>query len=52
MLGQTPARGSCLPGAAVKSDVRHHPRLLLREWRDEDADAFAAMFDDPKVMEF
>jgi RimJ/RimL family protein N-acetyltransferase len=28
------------------------PRLLLREWRDEDADAFAAMFDDPAVMEF
>jgi RimJ/RimL family protein N-acetyltransferase len=26
------------------------PRLLLRPWRD--ADAFAAMFDDPKVMEF
>jgi len=28
------------------------PRLLLRPWRDEDVDAFAAMFDDPKVMEF
>ena len=28
------------------------PRLLLRPWRDEDADAFAAMFDDPAVMEF
>ncbi|MGH6894686.1 MAG: GNAT family N-acetyltransferase [Dongiaceae bacterium] len=28
------------------------PRLILREWRDEDGDAFAAMFDDPAVMEF
>ena len=28
------------------------PRLLLRPWRDEDGDAFAAMFDDPAVMEF
>ncbi len=28
------------------------PRLLLREWRDEEGDAFAAMFDDPEVMEF
>ena len=28
------------------------PRLLLRPWRDEDADSFAAMFDDPAVMEF
>lgn len=28
------------------------PRLILRPWRDEDADAFAAMFDDPAVMEF
>ena len=28
------------------------PRLLLRPWREEDADAFAAMFADPKVMEF
>lgn len=28
------------------------PRLLLREWRDEDGDAFAPMFDDPAVMEF
>ena len=27
-------------------------RLLLRPWRDEDAEAFAAMFDDPAVMEF
>ena len=28
------------------------PRLLLRPWRDEDVDAFAAMFEDPAVMEF
>ena len=28
------------------------PRLLLRPWRDDDVDAFAAMFDDPAVMEF
>jgi RimJ/RimL family protein N-acetyltransferase len=28
------------------------PRLILRPWRDEDGDAFAAMFDDPQVMEF
>src|SRR5688572_33342489 len=27
-------------------------RLLLRPWRDEDADSFAAMFDDPAVMQF
>jgi ribosomal-protein-alanine N-acetyltransferase len=27
------------------------PRLLLREWRDEDADAFAAMSADAEVME-
>lgn len=28
------------------------PRLTLRPWRDADVDAFAAMFGDPKVMEF
>jgi RimJ/RimL family protein N-acetyltransferase len=28
------------------------PRLLLREWRDEDADAFAAMSTDPGLTEF
>ena len=28
------------------------PRLILRTWRDEDSDAFAAMFEDPAVMEF
>lgn len=28
------------------------PRLTLRPWRDADVDAFAAMFDDPQVMEF
>lgn len=28
------------------------PRLLLRPWRDDDVAAFAAMFDDPAVMEF
>lgn len=28
------------------------PRLLLREWRDEDAAAFAAMSDDPGLTEF
>jgi RimJ/RimL family protein N-acetyltransferase len=28
------------------------PRLLLRPWRDQDVEAFAAMFDDPRVMEF
>jgi ribosomal-protein-alanine N-acetyltransferase len=27
-------------------------RLILRPWRDEDADAFAAMSADPAVMEF
>jgi RimJ/RimL family protein N-acetyltransferase len=28
------------------------PRLLLREWREEDADAFAAMSADPGLTEF
>ncbi|WP_119303627.1 GNAT family N-acetyltransferase [Dongia deserti] len=28
------------------------PRLILRPWRDDDADTFAAMFDDAAVMEF
>ena len=28
------------------------PRLVLRPWRDDDVEAFAAMFDDPAVMEF
>jgi RimJ/RimL family protein N-acetyltransferase len=28
------------------------PRLLLREWRDEDAEPFAAMSADPAVMEY
>ncbi len=28
------------------------PRLLLRPWRDDDVEPFAAMFDDPAVMEF
>jgi ribosomal-protein-alanine N-acetyltransferase len=28
------------------------PRLLLREWRDEDAEAFAAMSADPALTEF
>jgi ribosomal-protein-alanine N-acetyltransferase len=28
------------------------PRLILRPWRASDADSFAAMFDDPAVMEF
>jgi RimJ/RimL family protein N-acetyltransferase len=28
------------------------PRLILRPWRGEDSDAFAAMFGDPAVMEF
>lgn len=28
------------------------PRLLLRQWRDEDLAAFAAMSTDPAVMEF
>jgi RimJ/RimL family protein N-acetyltransferase len=28
------------------------PRLLLREWRDEDAQAFAAMSADPALTEF
>jgi RimJ/RimL family protein N-acetyltransferase len=27
-------------------------RLLLREWRDDDLDAYAAMAADPEVMEF
>ena len=27
------------------------PRLILREWRDEDVDAWAAMSADPRVME-
>jgi RimJ/RimL family protein N-acetyltransferase len=27
------------------------PRLILRDWRDEDLDAFAAMSADPRVME-
>ena len=30
----------------------HTPRLTLREWRDEDVDAFVAMFSDPLAMEF
>lgn len=28
------------------------PRLLMRQWREEDLDPFAAMNADPKVMEF
>ena len=32
--------------------VLQTPRLVLRPWRDADDEAFAAMFDDPKVMEF
>jgi ribosomal-protein-alanine N-acetyltransferase len=28
------------------------PRLLLREWRDEDTEAFATMFADPALTEF
>lgn len=28
----------------------HTPRLLLREWRDDDLDAFAALSGDPAVM--
>ena len=28
------------------------PRLILRPWRDEDGESFAAMFEDPAVMEF
>ena len=28
------------------------PRLILRPWRDEDGDAFAAMFADPEVMRY
>jgi RimJ/RimL family protein N-acetyltransferase len=28
------------------------PRLLLREWRDDDLDAFAAMAEDPAVMQY
>lgn len=28
------------------------PRLILRQWHDDDVDAFAAMFADPLVMEF
>ena len=28
------------------------PRLLLRPWRDDDVEAFVAMFDDPAVMAF
>jgi RimJ/RimL family protein N-acetyltransferase len=28
------------------------PRLLLREWRDEDREPFAAMWADPEVMRF
>ena len=28
------------------------PRLLLRQWRDEDAEPFAAMSADPEVMRF
>ena len=36
----------------MKAITLETPRLLLRPWRDDDADAFAAMFDDPLVMEF
>ena len=28
------------------------PRLLLRQWRDSDLEPFAALNDDPAVMEF
>jgi RimJ/RimL family protein N-acetyltransferase len=28
------------------------PRLLLREWREEDTEPFAAMSFDPAVMEY
>src|SRR5579872_282330 len=30
----------------------HTPRLVLREWRDDDAAAFAAMSADPGLTEF
>ena len=36
----------------MTSIIINTPRLILRPWRDADDDAFAAMFDDPAVMEF
>ncbi|HET6158313.1 MAG TPA: GNAT family N-acetyltransferase [Dongiaceae bacterium] len=36
----------------MKPITLHTPRLILRPWRDEDSDAFAAMFEDPAVMAF
>lgn len=41
------ARGSGAPGP----ELRGH-RVLLRRWRAEDADAFAAINADPRVMEY
>jgi RimJ/RimL family protein N-acetyltransferase len=35
---------------SIEPVVLHTPRLLLREWRDEDRDSFAAMNQDPLVM--
>lgn len=34
------------------TDERHTDRLLLRQWRDEDLDAWAALNADPEVREF
>src|SRR5215212_4199696 len=38
------------PAPYVPVELRTE-RLLLRQWRDEDRDAFAAMNADPQVME-
>jgi RimJ/RimL family protein N-acetyltransferase len=32
--------------------ILHTPRLVLRAWRDDDAEAFAAMMADPRVTEY
>lgn len=39
------------PPAAPRPLELRTPRLVLRPWRDDDADAFAALNADPRVME-
>ena len=54
-IAATPPAMLVLPGARERSMTPltlRTPRLILRPWRDEDGDAFAAMFADTEVMEF
>jgi RimJ/RimL family protein N-acetyltransferase len=46
------ADGRVIVTLCIMSLTLRTARLLLRPWRDEDVEAFAAMFADPAVMEF